>query len=273
MSLTIVGANTPASLNFQQILINNRKASKVLRELSSGKRINTLEDDASGYSVARGLESHRRGIEQALRNLGTAENVLGVAGNSYEVIVNSLVKIKELVIQGADDRNSNVQRDAIQLFISKIINEIDSIVDQATFQGVKLIDGTYTGKKFQTGGSSENVLEVSLGAADSTTLNLSAIDVSSNAAATASLQVVDDAIQSVQEQLETTGQFVQRIQFKISNMRTLSASTEATRSRIEDADFADAQRNYTRYQILQQVGTTALNQSIAAPQLVLTLIR
>ena len=72
----------------------------------------------------------------------------------------------------------------------------------------------------------------------------------------------------------TSVHYRQHILRAINRLRPrASTNTEATRSRIEDADFADAQRNLTRYQILQQVGATALNQSIAAPQLVLTLIR
>lgn len=121
-----------------------------------------MGDDPAGFSLARGLEARRRSLDQALSNVHTARNVLSIAEGGYLAIADILQTIKEKVVQGADDSYNADQRSAIQGQIDALVDEIDAIAQETSFQGTKLIDGTFTDKLFQTGGSAGDILMVSL---------------------------------------------------------------------------------------------------------------
>ena len=142
MSFTRVGANIAALMSLNELLKVNDSIGSSLLQLSSGKRINSVGDDAAGFSLARGLESRRRSLQQALANVSNAKNVLGIAEGGYNAIGDLLQIIKEKTVQGADDSYSPAQRTAIQGQINALVAEIDSIVRENQFQGKPLIDGS-----------------------------------------------------------------------------------------------------------------------------------
>ena len=171
MSFTRIGSNLAAIRAFNQLRGLNRKFGSRLLRLSSGKRINHVKDDPAGFSLARGLESRRRSLEQALSNVHTARNVLSIAEGGYLAVAGILQTIKEKVVQGADDAYNSDQRAAIQGQIDALVDEIDAIAQETSFQGTKLIDGSFTSKLFQTGGSAGDTFMVSLDSAASSAFN------------------------------------------------------------------------------------------------------
>ena len=144
MSFTRIGANIAALQSMNALMKVNRLIGQGLLRLSSGKRINTVGDDAAGFSLARGLESRRRSLEQAMSNVGGAKNVLSIAEGGYMAIAGILQIIKEKAVQGADDSFSPSQRIAIQGQIDAMVLEINDIVNETIFQGALLIDGHFT---------------------------------------------------------------------------------------------------------------------------------
>ena len=89
-------------------------------------------------------------------------NVLSIAEGGYLAIADLLQIIKVKTVQGADDAYSSNQRAAIQKQIDALVAEIDAIVSETTFQGLRLIDGTYIGKVFQTGAGAGDTMDISL---------------------------------------------------------------------------------------------------------------
>ena len=168
MSFTRIGANITALQSMNELLRVNRQIGQGLLRLSSGKRINTVGDDAAGFSLARGLESRRRSLEQAMSNVGGAKNVLSIAEGGYMAIAGILQIIKEKTVQGADDSFSPSQRLAIQGQIDAMVSEIDDIVNETIFQGALLIDGNFNDKLFQTGAGAGDTFNVQLGKASAT---------------------------------------------------------------------------------------------------------
>ncbi len=168
MSFTRIGANITALQSMNELLRVNRQIGQGLLRLSSGKRINTVGDDAAGFSLARGLESRRRSLEQAMSNVGGAKNVLSIAEGGYMAIAGILQIIKEKTVQGADDSFSPSQRLAIQGQIDAMVAEIDDIVNETIFQGALLIDGNFNDKLFQTGAGAGDTFNVQLGKANAT---------------------------------------------------------------------------------------------------------
>lgn len=274
MSFTRIGSNTAASQSFNALLDINRQIASRLLRLSTGKRINSVGDDAAGYALARGLESRRRSLSQALENVGNAKNVLAIAEGGYLAIADLLQIIKEKTVQGADDSFSAQQRNAIQGAIDALVVEIDDIIDETQYQGLRLINGTFTGKKFQTGAAAGDVFDVDLGtSADAATLGVDALDVSSSSTASTAMAAVDDAINTLNSRAQQIGQFLVRLSSKEETLAVAITNTEAARSRIEDADFAREQLDLVRFQIIQQTAFSSFAQANTAPQLVLTLFR
>lgn len=166
MSFTRIGANITALQSMNALMKVNRLIGQGLLRLSSGKRINTVGDDAAGFSLARGLESRRRSLEQAMSNVGGAKNVLSIAEGGYMAIAGILQIIKEKTVQGADDSFSPSQRLAIQGQINAMVLEINDIVNETIFQGALLIDGGFIDKLFQTGAGAGDTFAVELGQAN-----------------------------------------------------------------------------------------------------------
>ncbi len=179
MSATNVGFNPIADLSRISVAKMGRQSAKHRLALSSGKKINTISDDASGFNLARGLEANRRGLAKALDNIGNAKNLLNTALGSYDEINELLMKIKEKAVQGADGVFNANQRNAMQGMIDAALAEIDDIVNSTAFQASKLIDGSYTGKTFQTGAYAGVTFNVDLESADTAVLGLTGVNVAS----------------------------------------------------------------------------------------------
>ena len=162
MSLTQVATNVNA-LNALDALnrINNELGVRQLR-LATGKRINSAKDDAAGWVIGKGLEARSKGLSQALNNVGDAQALLGVADSGLQNILDILITMKEKVTQAASDTLGTNERDAVEAQLDDLATEIDSIVAQTSYNGVALIDGTYTSKSFQIGAETTDTMSVSL---------------------------------------------------------------------------------------------------------------
>lgn len=271
MSLTRIRFNYAASSTLQVINRVGRQNTKSMLALSSGKRINSTEDDASGFSLARGFETSRRSLDQALNNVATAGSMLDMAASSYRSIYDLLLSMKEWVIQGADDSYSDTQRSSIQGMINAMVAEIDETVGQATFQGNRLIDGSFTGKKIQASARAGATFNIDLDAADAATLGVDSIDVSSGPSARAAMPVLDDAMNVLEKAMQTAGEALIRLRSRETTLRVKMNAAEAGRSRIEDTDYAREQLNLSKTKMMHELGFLALKDAIAAPRQVLSL--
>jgi len=271
MSLTQIRFNYAASATQTALGRIGRQNAKSMLALTSGKRINSTEDDASGFSLARGFEATRRSVDQALNNVATAGNMLNMAASSYQTVYDLLLSMKEWVIQGADDSYTSAQRASIQGMINAMVAEIDETVDQATFQGNRLIDGSFTGKKIQASARAGVSFNIDLDAADSIALGVDSIDISSSTNARLELSVLDDAMIVLEQAMQTAGEALIRLRSRESTLRVKMNAAEAVRSGIEDTDYVREKMNYTKSQMIQELGFIALKDALAAPQQVLSL--
>ena len=273
MSFTRINANIAALQSYNELLKVNSRVGDHLLRLSSGKRINQVGDDPAGFSLARGIESRRRSLSQALANVGTAKNVLSIAEGSYIAIAGILQVIKEKAVQAADDSYNADQKLAIQGQINALVSEIDDIVEETEFQGTQLIDGSFSAAKFQTGAAAGDIFNVALNNVDSAALSVDALSVSDALAASVAMNDVDAAINTLNAAAQDVGEYTLRLDNKETTLSVAITNIEATRSLIEDADFASEQMNLIRAQIVQQTAFASFAQANAAPQLVLSLFR
>ncbi|WP_440224687.1 flagellin domain-containing protein [Dokdonella sp. MW10] len=275
MALTI---NTNInSLNAQRNLNSSQSAmSTAMERLSSGLRINSAKDDAAGLAIANRFTTQVRGLNQAVRNANDGISLAQTTESALAEVTNNLQRIRELAVQSSNATNSDDDRIALNAEVIQRLAEIDRIATQTSFNGVNTLDGTAgTGGvlTFQVGANSGQTIDVDLGAGvETATLAIDAIDVLDFANSQAAIDAIDLALTTVSGVRSDLGAVQNRFESTIANLQTISQNLDASRSRIEDADFASETAKMTRAQILQQAGVSVLAQANSLPQTVLKLL-
>ncbi|WP_456417508.1 flagellin N-terminal helical domain-containing protein [Thiolapillus sp.] len=272
------------SLNAQRnVDKTNGQLATSMQRLSSGLRVNSAKDDAAGLYTINRMTSDIRGLNQAARNAADGISLAQTAEAALGQIGDNLQRIRELAVQSA---NGTVEdRTGMQAEVDQLNAEITRIVDNVAFNGVALLDGSTASLTFQVGQDNGETISVSL--TSMTTLQgydtggggaTDGFDISTQAAAQNVLDSthassIDADIDAVSSARATYGAVQNRFESVISSIQSYSENLSASRSRIQDADFAAETANLTKVQILQQAGTAMLAQANAAPQNVLSLLR
>ena len=276
------------SLNAQRNL--NQTSSMLatsLQRLSSGLRINSAKDDAAGLAIASRFTAQIRGYNQGVRNSADAISLAQTAEGAYDEMGNNLQRIRELAVQAANATNSSTDRKAIQTEISDLKAEILRVT-HTQFNGVEVIGQDAGSFYFQVGpngvasidGITVNTINVTsspgfvaMQGASATVYVSNATISTMTAAALSLIGRTDNLLQVINTQRAILGATQNRFESVIRNGENISEQLSASRSRIQDADFAKETAALTKAQILQQAGTTVLSQANAVPQSVLALLQ
>ena len=266
--------NTNVQSMQAQLSLNriNNKLANVQLQLSTGKKINKAEDDAAGFSIAAKLSSRIAGMNQALQNIGDAKSVLNIAEGSMNNVLNILNTMKSKATQAANGTIGTVEAGYINSEISSLSGEINNIVSSTTYQGVKLLDGTYTAT-FQTGEAGGDTLGVTLSNVGSSSIGVASMDVTTAGGATSALASIDGAINSVAGFMKDVGIYQTQLSIRQDVLSENVNNNSSALSNIQDTDFAKAQSQSIKLQILQQTAISALSQANSAPQAVLKFIQ
>ncbi|MCU7906854.1 MAG: flagellin [Candidatus Thiodiazotropha sp. (ex Epidulcina cf. delphinae)] len=166
----VINTNISA-LNTQRSLNNTQSSlATSMQRLSTGLRINSAKDDAAGLGITDRMTSQVRGLNQAIRNAGDAISLSQTAEGSMQEATNILQRMRELSIQSANDSNSSADRSNLQKEVSQLQQELNRIADTSTFNGKKLLDGTFTAQKFHVGANANEIISVSVTSTHSTDL-------------------------------------------------------------------------------------------------------
>ncbi|MEP7062205.1 MAG: flagellin [Betaproteobacteria bacterium] len=377
-----------ASLNAQRNLNASQSSlATSLQRLSSGMRINSAKDDAAGLAISNRFTAQINGMNTAARNAADGISLAQTAEGALGEITNNLQRIRELAVQSRNATNSASDRAALNTEAQQLKQEIDRVASTSAFNGVKLLDGSFSAQSFQVGANVGETITisaltnagsaalgtssvaqvtgaaasaftaitagdltingVSVGAigADTNAANrassimaavnnfssqtgvyatvlsssptqvvltnsgsvpatpgvvvafagasattaitgltagttaaaastgFAALDISSAAGADTAMTQMDAALQAVNTGRATLGALQNRFSSVVANLQTAAENLSASRSRIQDTDFAAETANLTRAQILQQAGTAMLAQANSLPQSVLTLLK
>ena len=203
----IVNTNI-ASLNAQRNLLHSSsKLQKSFQRLSSGLRINSAGDDAAGLSISERFTSQIRGLNQSVRNSNDAISLTQVAEGALQETTNSLQRIRELAVQAGSDVNTDADREALNDEVQQLQGELQRIGETTTFNGQKLLDGSYTDKFFHVGMNFRETVRVRVRDARSETLGRWAVQtgtpVTSNALTAGSLALNGISVRSTRVQDDT----------------------------------------------------------------------
>ena len=286
--MAVVNTNVSASIAQSALARNDRALGTAMEQLSTGRKINSAGDNASGLAITARMTSQIKGLDTAIRNANDAISMISTAEGALDEISNMLQRMRELAVQAGTGTTDSADRTYMNTEFSNLRSEIDRIADNTQWNGRNILDGSAgasTGKSavaFQVGSDFKQTISTTFGNFNNTTGKLSGLAskvisgttiTSAIAMASSSIVEIDVVIGDVSSQRATFGAVSNRLTHAVDNLTNVKTNAEASRSRILDTDYAAATTEMARTQIIQQAGTAMLAQANALPQTVLALLR
>jgi|SaaInl7_100m_RNA_FD_contig_101_148354_length_1719_multi_15_in_0_out_0_1 flagellin len=151
-----------ASLSAQRNLSGSQgNLETSMERLTTGLRINSAKDDSAGLAISERMTAQINGLNQGVRNANDGISLTQVAEGALGEVTNNLQRIRELAVQSSNATNTQADRNALQAEVSQLLNEIDRVANKTSFNGVSLLDGSFTGANFQVGANNGDVVTVS----------------------------------------------------------------------------------------------------------------
>jgi flagellin len=151
------------AINAHQLgVMNNREISDSLKKLSSGLRINSASDDASGTAISNNLRNQAKSLGQAIMNANDGVGIIQTADNALNESIKILDTIKTKAVQAAQDGQTEDTRSMLQKDIEKLMMELDNIANTTSFNGTQLLSGEFTNKPFHIGAYTNETVMVSI---------------------------------------------------------------------------------------------------------------
>ena len=163
--MSVINTNVKA-LAAQASMSNvNKSMETAMERLSTGIRINSAKDDAAGLAIALRMTADIRGTAVAIRNANDAISLSQTAEGGLGQINDILQRMRELAVQSSNATAAPDNRQASQLEITQLKQEIDTIANRTNFNGIKLLDGTAAKLNIQTGVNAGDMMTMNISAA------------------------------------------------------------------------------------------------------------
>ena len=284
--MTVINTNTSATIAANSLARNERAMNEAMERLSTGKRINNAGDDAAGLAISSRMTSQIQGLEQAARNASDAISMIQTADGALGEITSILQRMREITVQASSATNAASDITALATEFNGLRDEVASIVTYTTWNDRTLLNGAVDGAgddlvSFQIGSNAAQSINVDFGtfAMTADTGNdfgasfETDLTISTNADSNTAMGFVDTALTAVNTRRASLGAAISRLEHAIDNLSNNAVNTEASRSRILDADYAQESTELARTQIIQQAGTAMLAQANQKSQSVLQLLK
>lgn len=261
------------NLNKSQNALNNS-----IQRLSTGYRINSAKDDVAGQGIANRFTSQIRGLTQAIRNANDGISLIQTIESGVSQINDNLQRIRELSVQALNGTNSIGDKYSIYNEMRDHNAEIERIVKQVTFNGLAVL---YQPRRcdFQVGALDRETVTVELWDMSNVWRDVDIL-LSDFSNANLDITLVPDFLRKIDESISTVDSYrgqlganQNRFEAIITELNDRINNLSASRSRIEDTDYATEISNMIHAQILQQASTAVLAQANQAPQTVLSLLQ
>ncbi len=260
-----INSNISAQQAVRQVGNAHDGLAKSLERISTGRRINSASDDASGMAIASRLKSRALSMGQAMKNVSDGVSIAQVADGALGQMSDILQSVRTQVVQAANDSQSLESRQAIQSEINGSLTALNEIAQSTSFNGQPLLSGNFVNKSFSTGQGSS--IEISIDAMDvsklgnSETGSLSGIDVTTAQGAQDALGVVDEALDQVSRVQSNIGSTQNQFTTSYEALYTGRINLEAAQSQIMDVDIAEESMVMNQMKLLEKASTFALVQA------------
>lgn len=275
MSL-FVNTNVSSLEAQRQLFTAANRLDTSFQQLSSGFRINSAKDDAAGQQISDRMTVQVNGLNQAVRNANDGISLAQTAEGSMSEITTALQRIRVLAIQAQSGINSLEDRAALEKEVVALQAEIDRVAETTQFGGVDVLRGDFA-SSFLIGANSGQYLEVNLQRPGGFTADSifagQLVSILTEEDAAQALDIIDAAIQTIDDKRAELGALQSRFQSSIRNLSTVAENASAARSRIRDTDYAAATSELTRWQITQEASVSVLGQANQRTQQALQLLQ
>jgi flagellin len=175
--MTVINTNLSAIAAQNSLRTSSLNQTTAMERLSSGVRINSAKDDAAGLAISTRMTSNIRGLSAAIRNANDGISLTQTAEGGLSSIGDNLQRIRELAVQSANTGNNDTDRGALNTEARQLVSEIDRIANNITFNGIKLLDGSFQNQSLQVGSGNDvnDRISISIGSA-----KVSALGIGSN---------------------------------------------------------------------------------------------
>jgi flagellin len=143
--MSVINTNVSATIATNALIKNERAMSTAMERLSTGMRINSAKDDAAGLAISSRMSAMVTGLEMASKNANDAISMLEVAEGATLEISNMLIRMRELAVQSASGTYSDTDRDALDLEFGALMDEIDRIAKNTTWNTMSILNGADDG--------------------------------------------------------------------------------------------------------------------------------
>ena len=277
MSGLAVMTNAGSLRAMSNLSTTTRALNKTIGRLSSGLRGESAADDAAGLAVTENMRGQMRGYQQAVRNANDGISILQTAESAYQSISDTLIRMRELAVEAANDSLSDTERGFLDTEFQDLEAEITRISDVTEFNGINLLDGTAGAAgtmTFQVGtrNGADNRITVDLTDQDSTNLGVNGSAVDNRANAQSAIDEIDTALESLNTDRSVLGSTISSLNTAVSNLATTVENYGSSMGQIRDADIGAESAAFAREQVLQQAGVAMLSQANTLPNLALRLL-
>ena len=300
--MSVINTNVAATITSNALAKNDRAMGQSMERLSTGQRINSASDDAAGLAIASKMTSQIRGLDQAVRNGNDAISMIQTADGAMVEVSNMLQRMRELTVQAASGTNTSDDLASLDIEFQALDDQIDAISINTEWNGQKLLDGSLGAVAFQVGANASQTISVTFadlntdnsateatGAGTATTDMFTGLDNDVAASGTATIDLdaqvitgsaqgttlgyLDRALDRINSHRATLGATINRLEYAVDNLANVSQNATASRSRVQDANYATESTELARTQIIQQAGTAMLAQANQQSQSVLALLK
>ena len=256
-------ATNQAAIRVHYHGIHNEKAETHATErLASGKRVINASDDAAGMFIAGRMKAQFTGLERAVLNSYDGVSLVNTAEANLNEIRNMVLRMREIAVQMANGIYvDNPDRDFAQLEIDQLLQQIDLVAENANFNGVFLLDGTFQGVGIQTGPSANERPNIFFKDNTASGLDISNVEVTTQDKAKLAMVTLETALTSISDELSRAGAYDNRFGHTISVLEQTAKTTRVARGRIMDADMASESTRLSKAQVLAKANTAMLAQA------------
>jgi flagellin len=256
--MSVINTNVKSMFAQAALATNERSMNVAMNQLSTGKRTYSAAVDAAGLSLSEKLTSQMRGSQMAARNLNDAISFLQTAEGALGEIANMAQRMYELAIQYADGTLNSDQQADIKAEMNELSTAITGVKTNTKWNGTATADYSITTTVSGSGTVATLAKTTTIG-----TVPTSATGASD----------IETFIETVASQRGEAGAQINRVSYLVDNLNNVAANLAASRSRVQDTDYAKASAELARTQIIAQAATAMLAQANQQPQVVLSLLK
>ncbi|MGF1457271.1 MAG: flagellin [Alphaproteobacteria bacterium] len=270
--MTSINTNMGAMIALQNLSGTNRELSETQNRIATGLKVASAKDDGATFAIAQKMRRDVASFGVVTESLDRVRSTTDVALAAGEGISDLLVEMKEKALAASDESIDSASRSALNEDFKALRDQITTIVENASFNGVNLVDGSSsntTALASANGSSTITVDSEDLTLSGSTITVTASTEINSQSGAASIVSALDSSIESVNNALARLGTGSRKLEIHSEFVSKLSDSLRSGIGNLVDADLAQESARLQALQVQQQLGSQALSIANRAPSSIL----